>query len=232
MTYKVNKETEDQIEQFKKMSYSAKKTIELLNTKYDKTNVQHTVLMVSLARAIQYFDAYLDLVEKGFVEPSATLLRSIYHTLIWMRWSVLNMNNANIYFNIGLEEMKKMLKALQSRDILDFKNAPDPEKVKRLLKEITDKIDMPHISDMVKDIGYGDTHAMIYPTLAAISHGSLMLVNNNKKFSYIPEGTDIEKYFEVANNLFRDCVLVCEEFIKDGTIRKVPDIKKLSGIKS
>jgi hypothetical protein len=56
-----------------------------------------------------------------------------------------------------------------------------------------------------------------------------MFFDENKNISYLPNGNDIEKYFELANNFFLDCILISEEFIKNGTIRKVPDILKLTG---
>jgi hypothetical protein len=227
--FQPNKIIEEQITQFKLVSIEAKKSIEYLNSIRNIKNIQHTVIIISFARVIQYFDAYIELVERGFVEPSATLLRSIYHTVIWMRWSLLSDNNAQIYFNIGQQELKRILNKLTSKKIVNFGNTPNQEETKTILKEITSKIPMPQVSDMAIDVGYGEYHALTYNTLSAISHGSLMFFDENKNISYLPNGNDIEKYFELANNFFLDCILISEEFIKNGTIRKVPDILKLTG---
>jgi len=229
--FKPNKIIEDQLSQFKTMSNTAKSSIEYLNSIRDNKNIQHTVLIVSLARVIRYFDAYIELVEKGYVEPSATLLRSIYDTLLWMRWSLLSNKNAEIYYNIFRQELKKTLNKLMSKIIINLNNAPNQEEAKRILKEETTKITMPKLSDMAVDVGYGDFHALTYTTLSAMSHGSFISFDENKQFSYVPDGKDIEKFFELANNLFRDCSFVCVQFIKEGTIREVPDILKLTEIK-
>lgn len=223
-------EIQQQLEIFKSMSLNSKESAEQLNKIYDKNNIQQTVLLISLVRVIKYFDAYIILVENGYGEPASDLIRSMYHTLLWMRWSLISKENAEIYFNTGGEDLKRMLNKSINRGIINIEGAEDPKKVLETLYERTKNINKPRVQQQADETGYSDTHMIIYTTLAGISHGSINLLKDNKTISYMPDDENIEPFFVIANNFFIDCTIVAEQYFKQGTIRPVPNILELTGI--
>ena len=227
----MNKEIQEQLDIFKSMSLSSKEAAEQLNKIRDKSNIQQTVLLISLVRVIKYFDAYILLVENGFGEPASDLIRSMYHTLLWMRWSLISKENAEIYFNTGGEDLKRMLNKSIHRGIINIEGAEDPQKILETLYEMTKNINKPRVQQQADETGYSDTHMLIYTTLAGISHGSINLFKNDKTCSYMPDDENIEPFFAIANNIFIDCTIVAEQYFKQGTIRPVPDTFKLTGLK-
>ncbi|MBK9331680.1 MAG: hypothetical protein IPM96_04555 [Ignavibacteria bacterium] len=226
----MNREIQEQLEIFKRMSLYSKGVAEQLIKMHDKNNSQQTVLLISLVRVIKYFDAYIMLVENGYGEPASDLIRSMYHTLLWMRWSLISKENADIYFNIGGEDMKRMLNKSINMGIINVEGPEDPKKTLEMLCDLTKKTYKPKVQEQAEETGYGDFHNLVYTTLAGISHGSINFLKENNTVSYMPDDENIEPFFAIANNIFIDCTIVAEQYFKQGTIRPVPNILELTGI--
>lgn len=220
----------EKLEELMKLKDNAKNKLYFLEKKRNPKDLQHQVLFISLIRVVKYFESYLLLAKNGYGEPAACILRSIFEALIWMRWSLIDYKNAEIYFNSSKGEAIRMMEKILSKNLAKIKNAPDPDKVKRLLKDIVKQYKLPNWEKMSKDSGLGDLYTLIYPVLSAMSHGSMMFFGSRlekRKLSPEPDCDNIIEFISIANNVFRDCYLVSEEWILDGKLHPVPDYRKL-----
>jgi len=228
--YKLPCEINEKLDELERMKDNAKNDLYLLKEKRNPNDIQHQVLFICLIRVVKYFESYLLLAKSGYGEPAACILRSVFEALIWMRWSLIEYKNAEIYFNSSKSEAIRMTEKILSKNLAKIKNAPDPDKVKRLLKDIVKQYKFPDWEKMAKDSGLGDLYTLIYPVLSAMSHGSMMFFGSRlekRELSPEPDCDNIIEFIPIANNVFRDCYLVSEEWILNGKRHPVPDYRKL-----
>jgi len=230
ITFKLPSEIKEKLEELEKLKDNAKSNLYFLEKKRNPNDLQHQVLFICLIRVVKYFESYLLLAKNGYGEPAVCILRSIFEALIWMRWSLLDYKNAEIYFNSSKAEAINMCEILISKNIAKIKNVPDPEKVKQILKSRVKQNKLPCWKYMADKSGLGDLYALIYPFLSAMSHGTMMFLGDRlKKHELSPEADseNISLFIPIAHNIFRDCDLVCKEWILNGQLRPVPDYRKL-----
>ena len=231
MTVNLSKKLKSDLELLKQLSDSAKISLGEIEKNRNANDTQHQVLMLSLVRAIKYFDAYLMLVENGYGEPAATLVRSIYETNLWMRWSLVKKENADRYFNASKGETLRMAKKLNDRGLARFVNAQNREEMTNLVIGEIKAFEMPRWEELARESGLSDLHALVYPILSGMSHGNLLSMGErileDKKVSPLADEKNIELFIPIANNVFRDCHLLCEEWIVNGKLHPIPNVRKL-----
>jgi len=96
MAFSLSQKTEAILEMFDKRNIYIKAEITAIERALDRKDNMHQALFIDLVRVIKFFDAYLLLVRNGYGEPAACLIRSIYETDLWMRWSLISRENAEI----------------------------------------------------------------------------------------------------------------------------------------
>lgn len=209
----------------------AKRDLALIDQKRNPADVQHQVLFISLVRVVKYFDAYLMLAEKGYGEPAAALLRSIYEADIWMRWSLISRENAETYFNGSKDEALRMLESLLSRGFPQLAGMTDQARVRQLLGDRLKSHALPRWTKLARECGLEDLHALIYPMLSGMSHGNMLFLgerlHDGKLVSPTPDEKNVEPFIPIANNILRDCYLVCRRWIVDRELHPVPDVRRL-----
>lgn len=217
--------------QLRELNDSVRASLPTINEKRNANDIRHQVVFISLVRVIKYFDAYLLLAENGYGEPAASLLRSIYEASLWMRWSVISDGNAQRYFDASKGEALRWGDKLFNRGLAQLANAPDQEEAKRLVKSSLKSFRLPTWEELAKDTGLADLHAVIYPMLSAMSHGSMLFLGErilgDKSVSPEPDEMNIELFIPIANNVLLDCSRVCHDWIVNGRLRPVSDIRKL-----
>jgi len=230
MCFILPKEICEDLKNLREMNDDIKNRLDYLKEKTNKQDLQHQVLLISLARVVKYFDAYLGLAEKGFGEPAACMLRSIYEASLWMRWSLEKHENAEVYFNSSKAEAIRMVGKIVSKGLAQLKNAPDPELVKQLLKTEVKKYKLPSWDKLAKETGLDDFHTLVYPMLSAMSHGTMMFLGERLEkleVSPYPDEINIKPFINIASILLIDCHGVCEDWIINGQLHPVPDYRKL-----
>ncbi|MCK9209730.1 MAG: DUF5677 domain-containing protein [Ignavibacteriaceae bacterium] len=215
----------------KDLNDAVKKDLILINEIRNASDIQHQVLFINLVRVLKYFDSYLLLVQKGYGEPAAALLRSIYEANIWMRWSLVKPENAQLYFDGSKGDALRMIEKLLSRNLAKLSNAPDPEIVREQLRNKLKEWRLPRWDDMAVECGMGDIHAYVYPFLSAMSHGSWLFIGerllDDKSVSPLPDEKNIEPFIPIANNILRDCYLLCDKWIRNKKLHPLPDFRNL-----
>ncbi|MCX6141824.1 MAG: DUF5677 domain-containing protein [Ignavibacteriales bacterium] len=231
MTFEPFKELADELEVLSTLCQEAERALPTIDQKRNPNDTQHQVLFLSLVRVIKYFDAYLQLARTGYGEPAASLVRSIHEASLWMRWSLISKNNAEVYFNASKGEAIRIANKLLARNLIRLTNFPDQTLAQEMLKSHLKNFKFPSWDQLAKETGLEDLHSIVYPFLSAMSHGSWLFMGEgilkDKTVSPLPDFQNILPYLSIANNTFRDCYLVCKEWILHGRLHPVPDIRKL-----
>jgi Family of unknown function (DUF5677) len=224
---------EDIIKQLGSLEQLCKEAKDIYNSlipKRDPTDLQHQILLLQLFRVIKYFDAYLMLAKNGYGEPAVNLLRSVFESSLWMRWIIINEDNANKYFNASKGEAIRIMQKLIGRGLATIKNSPDPELTKKMLNDEARNNILPKWEQISDETGMKDMYVLIYKFLSAMSHGSLLFLGEriiNKTLSPNSDYDNIESFIAIANNLLRDCFLVSKIWIVEKKIRPAPNVKEL-----
>lgn len=231
MAFRPSDELTAQLDDLAAMCEEARNKLNEINNKRNSNDIQHQVLFISLVRAIKYFDAYLQLAKSGHGEPSAALVRSIYEASLWMRWSLQSKQNAEVYFNASKGEAIRMINKLLSRHLIQITKYPDQKVASEMLNSHFKAVKLPSWVDLARQTGLEDLHALIYPMLSAMSHGSLLFMGErimkNKTISPMSDSYNILVFVPVANNVFRDCFLLCEKWICHGRVHPITDVRNL-----
>jgi hypothetical protein len=231
MSFTLPNEVINKLNQLQDLNNSGRSTLTTINQKRNPNDVQHQVLFVSLVRVLKYFDGYLILAKGGYGEPAACVLRSVYEASLWMRWSLINKENAQKYFDGSKGEALRMAEKVFSRGLAQLRGAPDQEEARQLIKSSIKSLKLPPWEDLARDCGQYDLHVLIYPMLSAMSHGSMLFLGervlDDKSVSKVADEKNIEPFIPIANNVLRDCIFVCHEWIVNGRLHPVPDIRKL-----
>jgi len=201
--------------------------------KGDPKDLQHQILLFSLARVCKYFDAYLVLAKSGYGEPSVNLLRSIFEASLWMRWILISKENAERYFNASKGESIRIAQVNIGRGLAKINKMLDPELIKKMLADEAKNNYLPDWKDLAKETGMGDLYALTYKFMSAMIHGTFLSLGERiigQKISPDPDYLNIEPFIPLANNLLRDCILVTKKWIEEKKIRECPDIKALIAI--
>ena len=201
------------LEQLEKLFKDVRHNYDYLVSIRKPKNLQHQILLLSLSRAIKYFDAYLLLAKNGYGEPGISLLRSIFEASLWMRWILISNANAERYYNSSKGEAIRIAQKNIGRGLAKIKNAPDPEIMKKMLEDEARKNTLPKWEDMAKETGMMDLYVLVYKMMSAMSHGTFLFLGErfmDQRISPDPDYKNIEPYYEVANNLLRDCYIVAE----------------------
>jgi Family of unknown function (DUF5677) len=217
--FKLNKDIEEKVRELEKLhSNIYLKSVKVIESR-DSNNIQHQVLFVCLARIIKYFEAYLILVKKGYGEPSNCILRSIFEGILWMRWSLINNDNAIIYFNSGKTEINNMIKTLMKENLV-----PDNYNGEAIQKKIAEnKLDVkfPSWKKMSQDVGLLNFYLTVYPMLSAMSHGNFIFFGERieeKEISIEPDNKNILPFLGIADILYTDAFKLVEQFILENKI--------------
>jgi hypothetical protein len=231
MDFSLPNRIQKKLQPLRELNDAAKKNLILINEIRNPSDVQHQTLFVNLVRVLKYFDSYLLLVQSGYGEPAAALLRSIYEANIWMRWSLVKPENAQLYFDGSKGEALRTLEKLLSKNLAKLNNAPDPEIIRERLRSKLKEWRLPRWDDMAGECGMGDIHAYVYPFLSAMSHGSWLFIGerilDDKTGLPLPDEKNIEPFIAIANNTLRDCYLLCEEWIRNKKLHPLPDYRNL-----
>lgn len=222
----VMKKVEELEKLFKEVRHNYDYLVSIRNPK----DLQHQILLLSLSRVIKYFDAYLLLAKNGYGEPGISLLRSIFEASLWMRWILISKSNAEKYYNSSKGEAIRIAQKNIGRGLAKIKNAPDPELIKKMLEDESRKNTLPKWEDMAKETGMMDMFVLVYKMMSAMAHGTFLFLGErfmDQRVSPDPDYKNIEPYYEIANNLFRDCYFVAEIWIKENKIREAPNVKVL-----
>jgi hypothetical protein len=183
-------------------------------------------LLVLMARVLKYFEAYLLLAREGYGEPAATLVRAIYEGCLWMRWCLDDPPNADRYFAVK-PEVTRQLSKLHKRGLLRMESLGSSTQSK-LTEVLQSKVTggPPHFEDMSIDCGMADLHALFYPTLCWMAHGSYLHLGERsiKEVNWQPDMANIEPFVFVAKTFFDDCWQVYREWVQNRRIHPVPDI--------
>ena len=231
MTFELPKKISDRLDEVARLCEDANKALPMINNTRNSHDVQHQVLFILLVRAIKYLDAYLFLARAGYGEPAISLVRSIYEASLWMRWSSKSKSNAEKYFDASKGESIRMANKLVSRNLARFTGPGNQKDFQEMLQDELAKTKFPTWEQLAAEVGQQDLHALIYPLLSAMSHGTLMSMGErlvkDKTLSPGPDSDNILPYISIANNVFNDCYLVCGEWVVNGKLRPVPDTRKL-----
>ena len=172
-----------------------------------------------MARIIKYYEAYLILVKKGYGESSNCILRSIFEGILWMRWSLINIDNATIYFNSGKTEINNMIETLMKENLV-----PDSYNGEAIQTKITEnKLDVkfPSWKKMARDVGLINFYLIVYPMLSAMSHGNFIFFGERieeKTISIEPDNKNILPFLGIADILYTDAFNLTEQFILENKI--------------
>ena len=218
------------VEQLELLFKDARHNYDYLLSIRTPSDLQHQILLLSLARVLKYFDAYLLLAKNGYGEPGITLLRSIFEASLWMRWILISKTNAEKYYDSSKGEAIRIAQKNIGRVLAKIENAPDPEILKKMLDDEARKNILPKWEDIAKDTGMMDLYVLVYKMMSAMSHGTFLFLGErfmDQKVSPDPDHKNIAPFYEIANNLLRDCCIVAEMWIEEKTIREVPNVKKL-----
>lgn len=228
MTFEPSRELTDELDALSTLCEEARKSLPRINEKRNPDDVQHQVLFISLVRVIKYFDAYLQLARTGYGEPAASLVRSVYEASLWMRWCLKSKENAETYFNASKGEAIRMINKLLSLKLKRLTDFPDNTVAQEMLSSRLKTLRLPSWDKLARETGLEGLHALVYPMLSAMSHGTLLFMGErNKNVSPTPDSENILPFIPVAHNVFRDCCLVCEQWILNGAYHPVPDVSKL-----
>lgn len=196
--------------------------------KYDKNKASHQILLIQLYRVCKYFDSYLILINEGYGEPAANLIRSIFEAMLWMRWIVIDEENARKYFDFSKGEMARIILSNIGAGNIKPLNIPDPKGFQTLLKDESKNNRLPQWVDLAKETSLMNYYNLFYKMLSAVAHGSYLSNGERliiKSISPEPDELNIIPYVPLANNFVRDCMLVAKYWILEGRIREVPLIK-------
>lgn len=215
----LDKENQEKIKELENLhSYIYKKSVKVIESR-NPDSVQDQVLFICLFRIIKYFEAYLILVKKGYGEPGNCLLRSIFEGILWMRWSLISIENAAVYFNSGKTEINNMLKTLLKENlVLNSFNKDE------LLKNINSNklnVKFPTWKEMASDVGLINFFITVYPMLSAMSHGNFIFFGERieeKKLSIEPDNKNILPFLGIANILYTDSFKLTENFILENKV--------------
>jgi len=218
------------VEHLENLFKDVRHNYDYLVSKRKPDDLQHQILLLSLSRIIKYFDAYLLLSKNGFGEPGITLLRSLFEASLWMRWILISKENAQKYFDSSKGEAIRIAQRNYGRGLLKIENAPEPEIIKKMLEDEAKKYILPKWEDITKDTGMMDLYVLVYKMMSAMSHGTFLFLGEkfmDQRVSPDPDYKNIEPFYEIANNLLRDCYIVAEMWIEENKIREVPNVKEL-----
>jgi hypothetical protein len=213
----------------KKFNQEVKDNYDRLVNNYDIDNLQNKAVVICLSKVCKDVDAYIILGELGYGEQSAIIIRSMFETTLWMRWVLISERNTKIFYDTPKVETKKMFNKIYGRDLVKLKNAPDPELIKKFLKEDLKHIIVPTTDDLAKDTNMEDLKALIYPQLSALSHGGYASHGEyivKKTISPKPDYLNIIPFIPVVNNLLNDANLVAVNWLLYKKIYVMPDIRE------
>jgi len=192
-------------------------------SKRDLKDPRDTVLLMLLSKITKDFEAYVLLIDKRLGEPAAKLLRSIYHSYLWMRWILLN-DNVSHYLKSSEYASLRMARSISGRGLVDLDSLENSEEARAKLDQEMEKKSFPSPETMAKETNCGDLHALIYPGLSAMDHGNMMFMGerlNDKKISISSDELNIIPFFFPASLLIEESTLLCKEWIEDKKIRDV-----------
>ncbi|KAF0148409.1 MAG: hypothetical protein FD143_2872 [Ignavibacteria bacterium] len=221
-------ELDDAINDLENLSEEVKHEYNVLLTKYDTNDLQHKILLMLLARVCKYFDAYLLLIKEGYGEPGSNLIRSIFESILWMRWIIISEDNAQKYFDLSKGELIRIALTNIGNGYFKPKNVPDTEAFKSLLKDESQNYKLPNWTELAKTTNMMKHYNLFYKYLATISHGTFMFLGErivDLKISPDPDDKNILPFIVLANNFTRDCMLVTKIWILENKIREIPLIK-------
>jgi hypothetical protein len=181
-------------------------------------DIRHRVLLTSLCRLVEYFDAYLFLAKRGYAEPSSVILRSCYEGYLWMRYSVISEENAQYYIDGSAEQIVSMGKKLIRQKLMQLNDTTNGNIIDSQIINNVKANEPPSWQKMANTTGLGDLHALIYPYLSSLSHGSIIfkrkrIVSDGILYPY-SDPRDIEPFTEIAIIIFKDAYEVCSKWIK------------------
>ncbi len=228
----MNTDLKTKLEELSSTCDFVKKELAEIEKVVDMTDIQQKVLFLCLIRIVKYFDAYLLLANNGYGEPAACVLRSVFEATLWMRWCIIKPENAELYFKAGSGELRRLVEKNFSRSLLTSKNTPDPQTVKKLLKDKGKDYKFPPWESMAKETQMDDLFNMIYPLLSAMSHGTWMflcerLKNKEAVFTPFPDSNNIEPFISFAYGFLRDGYWVCKTWVFEKKIYPAPNYRKL-----
>mgnify|MGYP006872493347 FL=1 len=179
--------------------------------------------MTLLSKTLKDFEAYVLLIDRRLGEPAAKLLRSMYHSYLWMRWILID-DNVSHYMKSSEYASLKMVRGISGRGLVDFGSLENSEEVKTKLNQEAEKISFPSPERMANETNCNDLHALIYPGLSAMDHGNMMFMGerlNDKQISISPDELNIIPFFFPASLLFEESTLLCKVWIEDKKIKNV-----------
>ncbi len=131
--------------------------------KIQDRSVNDKAAMILAFRAIKFIDGTLLTARAGYMEPSATLVRSIYETYLWSRWVILG--NGQKYLDTLLNQMKAVANKLNDVGGL-WDNSPAHESLKDPI------IYPPKWSKLAEETDMKIAHNSFYPHFSNLSHGN------------------------------------------------------------
>lgn len=192
-----------------------------LSIKCDPNDSKDKILLMLWSKVIKDLDAFTLLIDSGLGESGAKLLRSVYHSYLWMRWILIG-DNVVTYQKASEYSAIQMMRAIFQHGLASFDTAIKPDEVKNKLKQEIKKESFPRIEKMAVDTKVEKLHALIYPMLSAIDHGNMMFMGErleSKIVSIFPDELNIIPFFYPANLLLEESALLCKEWIENDTIR-------------
>ena len=223
-------EITEQVNGLERLVQACKGRIDHLSEKRNPQDLRDQVLIITLARVLKYCDAYLLLARQGFGEPAACLLRSVLEGNLWIRWSLMSLDNAQRYFDAGKGEGIRMLDLLLSKNLMRIEHAPDPQLIRTMLKDSLKKERLPKWDVMANQAGLGDLYALVYPFLSAMAHGSLLFLGERmEKKTVSPDANwdNIGPFVPWVHNLVSDCLAVSERWVLHREVLAPPDYRAL-----
>ena len=178
-------------------------------------------MLISLVRLIKYYESIIILYQNGYGEPANCILRSVFEGILWMRWSLINEENASLYFNSGKNEMIKIAQKLTAKGLTCFEGSTEQEEIRGKLKKELEKYSFKNWSKMAEAVGLYNVYLNVYPMLSAMAHGNFLFLGERietKKISFEPDNFNILPFLGLACMFYRDAFNLTNEFIKNKKI--------------
>ena len=224
--FKLNIENKAELEKLNELHKSIKERSTPLLQSRNQSNIQHQVLMICLARIIKYIDSIILLFHNGYGEPASCIIRSVFEGVLWMRWSLISVDNANFYFNSGKNEAMKMAQKLASRGLMYFEGTDNQKHIMELLEKELTNSSYKSWSQMARACGLSNVYFSVYPLLSAMAHGSFMFLGerlDKKSMSVDPDNYNILPFIGLARMFYRDAFNLTYDFIHNNKIHPLDE---------
>jgi Family of unknown function (DUF5677) len=228
----LNKENAEKIKELEELHTKIRLNCIVVIESRNSNSIQHQLLFVCLTRIIKYIEAFIILVKKGYGEPANCILRSVFEGVLWMRWSLISVENATIYFNSGKTEINKMMDKLIKGNLIP--KVYNNEEINKRIKKNSLGVPFPSWKTMADDVGLANYYLTVYPMLSAMSHGNFIFLgerSENKKISFEPDNLNILPFLGIANMLYTDSYKLAEQFIKENKIYPLTEYEKFLKLK-